>query len=238
MDSKPGSRTWISPITSESHSLLSLSSFLVNRNSLLLLSFIMPLNYFFSAASYCNTTDCDNAGNDKHMSFSDLGLSEWMVRGCDKLGMQSPRPVQRHCIPKVLEGRHVIGIDKTGSGKTAAFALPILQRLGETPFGVFALVLTPTRELAVQLAHQFWILGSSLRLILTVVVGGLDKRIQAKQLVARPNLVIATPERLKILLQDNPEIAPIFAATKVIMIMMNLVNILFLLKIGLDTVPV
>ncbi|RHN61698.1 putative RNA helicase [Medicago truncatula] len=180
MDSKPGSRTWISPITT----------------------------------SYCNTTDCDNAGNDKHMSFSDLGLSEWMVRGCDKLGMQSPRPVQRHCIPKVLEGRHVIGIDKTGSGKTAAFALPILQRLGETPFGVFALVLTPTRELAVQLAHQFWILGSSLRLILTVVVGGLDKRIQAKQLVARPNLVIATPERLKILLQDNPEIAPIFAATK------------------------
>lgn len=198
----------------------------------------MPLNYFFSAASYCNTTDCDNAGNDKHTSFSDLGLSEWMVRGCDKLGMQSPRPVQRHCIPKVLEGRHVIGIDKTGSGKTAAFALPILQRLGETPFGVFALVLTPTRELAVQLAHQFWILGSSLRLILTVVVGGLDKRIQAKQLVARPNLVIATPERLKVLLQDNPEIAPIFAATKVIMIMMNLVNILFLLKIGLDTVPV
>jgi len=94
---------------------------------------------------------------------------------------------------------------------------------GEAPFGVFALVLTPTRELAVQLAHQFWILGYSLHLTLTVVVGGLDNGSQVKRLVTRPHIVIATPQRLKVLLEDNPEIAQIFANTKVIMIMMSFV---------------
>jgi len=170
--------------------------------------------------------DGDRNGNPEAMSFSDLGLSEWMVQHCMKLGLQTPRHVQQHCIPKVLEGRHVVGIDETGSGKTAAFALPILQRLVEhpKPFGlfVFALVLTPTRELAIQLADQFLALGSSLSPRLTVVVGDYDSPSQAKQLVASPHLVIATPERLRVLLLDNPEIATIFATTKVIMIIMNL----------------
>jgi len=140
-----------------------------------------------------------------------------MVQYCKKLGLKTPRPVQQHCIPKVLEGRHVIGIDKTGSGKTAAFVLPILQRLAEhpKPFGVFALVLTPTRELAVQLADQCWGFGSLFHFNLMVVPGGIEISKQAKQLVSRPQLVIATPRRLKVLLQDYPGIAPIFATTKV-----------------------
>lgn len=134
--------------------------------------------------------------------------------------MKKPRRVQQHCIPKVLEGRHVIGIDETGSGKTAAFALPILQRLAEHPFGVFALVVTPTRELAFQLAEQFRALGSSLRLRIAVIVGGMDMLKQTQELVARPHLVIATPGRIKVLLKDSPEIPPVFARTKV----MNLMN--------------
>ncbi|XP_061356438.1 DEAD-box ATP-dependent RNA helicase 36-like [Gastrolobium bilobum] len=147
-------------------------------------------------------------------TFADLGLSEWVVKTCKELGMRKPRPVQSTCIPRVLEGRHVFGIDETGSGKTAAFALPILHRLAEHPFGVFALVVTPTRELAFQLAEQFRALGSSLHPRISVVVGGMDMLKQTKELVARPHLVIATPGRIKLLLQDNPDIPPIFSRTK------------------------
>ncbi|KAK0595767.1 hypothetical protein LWI29_009816 [Acer saccharum] len=81
-------------------------------------------------------------------SFADIGLAEWAVQTCKELGMKKPTAVQSHCIPKILEGRDVLGLAQTGSGKTAAFALPILQRLAEDPYGVLALVVTPTRELA------------------------------------------------------------------------------------------
>lgn len=77
--------------------------------------------------------------------FRALGLNEWLDKVCASLGMRHPTEVQRGCIPAVLAGRNVIGVAHTGSGKTAAFALPILQRLAKNPYGVFALVLTPTR---------------------------------------------------------------------------------------------
>ncbi|KAK7243817.1 hypothetical protein RIF29_38629 [Crotalaria pallida] len=147
-------------------------------------------------------------------TFGDLGLSEWAVKTCKELGMRKPRTVQSRCIPKVLEGRHVLGIDETGSGKTAAFALPILHRLSEHPYGVFALVVTPTRELAFQLAEQFRALGSCLHLRIAVVVGGMDMLKQTKDLVARPHVVIATPGRIKVLLEQNPDIPPVFSRTK------------------------
>ncbi|XP_027342058.1 DEAD-box ATP-dependent RNA helicase 36 [Abrus precatorius] len=146
-------------------------------------------------------------------TFDDLGLAEWAVKTCTELGMRKPRRVQSQCIPRVLDGRHVLGIDETGSGKTAAFALPILHRLAEHPFGVFALVVTPTRELAFQLAEQFRALGSSLHLRIAVVVGGMDMLKQAKELVARPHLVIATPGRIHLLLRDSPDIPPVFSRT-------------------------
>ena len=78
-------------------------------------------------------------------TFRQLGLSEWLDRVCAGLGMREPTAVQRGTIPAVLAGRNVIGVAHTGSGKTAAFALPILQQLARDPYGVFALVLTPTR---------------------------------------------------------------------------------------------
>lgn len=79
-------------------------------------------------------------------TFSSLGLSEWLQRLCKSLGMLQPTEVQTGCIPSILAGRDVIGTAHTGSGKTAAFALPILQQLAQDPFGVYALVLTPTRS--------------------------------------------------------------------------------------------
>lgn len=129
--------------------------------------------------------------------------------------MRKPTPVQSHCIPKILAGRDVLGLAQTGSGKTAAFALPILHRLSKDPFGVFALVVTPTRELAYQLAEQFRALGSCLHLRCVVVVGGMDMLNQAQSLMSRPHVVIATPGRIKVLL-ENPDIPPVFSKTRVI----------------------
>jgi ATP-dependent RNA helicase DDX49/DBP8 len=86
------------------------------------------------------------AGDDEQqVTFRRLGVSDWLCAVLDSLGIKQPTQVQAGCIPAVLAGRNVIGTAQTGSGKTAAFALPILQQLAHDPFGVFALVLTPTR---------------------------------------------------------------------------------------------
>ncbi|PIA55011.1 hypothetical protein AQUCO_00800026v1 [Aquilegia coerulea] len=146
--------------------------------------------------------------------FSELGLAEWLLETCKQLGMKKPTPVQQHCVPQILVGKDVLGLAQTGSGKTAAFALPILHKLAENPYGVFALVITPTRELAYQLAEQFRALGSSLSLRCAVIVGGMDMLNQAQTLMQRPHLVIATPGRIKVLIEQNPEIQQVFKKTK------------------------
>lgn len=148
-------------------------------------------------------------------SFQGLGLAEWLVKTCKELGMKKPTPVQLGCIPPILAGKDVFGLAQTGSGKTAAFALPILQKLAENPYGIHALVMTPTRELAFQIADQFKALGSGVNLRSTVVVGGMDMTTQAKALMQRPHVVIATPGRLRDHLSNDPDMASAFAKTKV-----------------------
>eukprot|EP00882_Tetradesmus_deserticola_P022238 GHRQ01024132.1.p1 GENE.GHRQ01024132.1~~GHRQ01024132.1.p1 ORF type:complete len:205 (+),score=24.30 GHRQ01024132.1:647-1261(+) len=78
-------------------------------------------------------------------SFKELGVSDWLCSVLQSLGIRRPTQVQAGCIPAILAGKDVIGTAQTGSGKTAAFALPILQQLARDPYGIFALVLTPTR---------------------------------------------------------------------------------------------
>ncbi|KAI8926742.1 P-loop containing nucleoside triphosphate hydrolase protein [Entophlyctis helioformis] len=129
-------------------------------------------------------------------SFAQIGLNEWLVDALKALSIRQPTEIQQACIPHILNGRDVIGGAKTGSGKTAAFALPILQKLSEDPFGVFALVLTPTRELAFQIAEQFRVLGTGINLRQSVVVGGLDMMTQAIEMSRKPHVIVATPGRL------------------------------------------
>ncbi|EEB10732.1 DEAD box ATP-dependent RNA helicase, putative [Pediculus humanus corporis] len=128
--------------------------------------------------------------------FEDLNLNKWIVRQCDSFGLTKPTPIQAHCIPKILEGNDCIGCAKTGSGKTLAFALPILQKLSEEPFGIFALVLTPTRELAFQIGEQFLAYGKVINLKLCVISGGMDMVTQGQELSKRPHIVVSTPGRL------------------------------------------
>jgi ATP-dependent RNA helicase DDX49/DBP8 len=136
-------------------------------------------------------------------TFKDLGVAPWLVSALGALGITRPTPVQAACIAPALGGRDVVGAAETGTGKTAAFAVPVLQALAPDPRGVFAVVLTPTRELAFQIAQTFRALGASLALRAEVLVGGVDELAQAAALARRPHVVIATPGRLALLLKRD-----------------------------------
>ncbi|KAI9008171.1 P-loop containing nucleoside triphosphate hydrolase protein [Gaertneriomyces semiglobifer] len=130
------------------------------------------------------------------LTFPDLGVSPWLTQTLHSVGIQKPTEIQRKCIPEILKGRDCVGSAATGSGKTAAFAVPILEKLAQDIYGVFAVVLTPTRELAFQIAEQFRVLGVGINLRVSIVVGGMDMTKQALELCSRPHVIIATPGRL------------------------------------------
>jgi ATP-dependent RNA helicase DDX49/DBP8 len=167
-----------------------------------------------TSAAFVESFLSESGEEENNASFEGLGLAEWLVRTCRELGMKKPTPVQQGCVSQILAGKDVFGLAQTGSGKTAAFALPILQKLAENPYGVYALVLTPTRELAFQISDQFKALGSGMNLRNTVVIGGMDMTAQAKALMQRPHVVIATPGRMRDHLTNDPDIAAVFARTK------------------------
>ncbi|XP_034836563.1 probable ATP-dependent RNA helicase Dbp45A [Maniola hyperantus] len=128
--------------------------------------------------------------------FAELGVKQWLIKQLFTLGIRTPTPIQKGCISQILGGYDCIGAAKTGSGKTFAFALPILQHLAEDPYGIFALVLTPTHELAYQIADQFQILGQQLKLRVCIVTGGTDQLEESLKLSKRPHIVVAMPGRL------------------------------------------
>lgn len=135
--------------------------------------------------------------DEQNLSFRKLGIDERLCEVCDSLEWTKPTKIQCEAIPKALEGRDIIGIAETGSGKTAAFILPILHSLlsGNRP-RLFALILTPTRELAMQIQEQVAALGSGFQIKSAVLVGGMDIMTQSVALAKKPHIVIATPGRL------------------------------------------
>lgn len=129
-------------------------------------------------------------------SFPVLGVPEHLCRTLSALSIVEPTSIQAQSIPAILKGKNVLGIAQTGSGKTAAFALPILHKLSADPYGVFALVLTPTRELAFQIADQISSFGITLKTRVAVVTGGQSMQEQEAELAQKPHFVVATPGRL------------------------------------------
>ena len=135
------------------------------------------------------------------VSFADLGLAEPLLRALDAAKYTVPTPIQARTIPLLLQGRDVLGIAQTGTGKTAAFALPVLQHLAASreraqPRSPRALVLAPTRELAVQIARSFDTYGRGLGLRLGMVIGGLGFGRQIETLNRGVDILVATPGRL------------------------------------------
>ncbi|AKH99353.1 DNA/RNA helicase, superfamily II [Hoeflea sp. IMCC20628] len=141
------------------------------------------------------------------MLFSELGLSKTILDTLDGLRLTTPTPIQVQAIPLVLEGRDVIGLAQTGTGKTAAFALPILHRLAPgkpaAPKKARALILSPTRELSAQIARSVKDYSRKLNMTSTVVVGGVSVRPQIKALASGVDILIATPGRLMDLIEQR-----------------------------------
>ncbi|CAH8362742.1 unnamed protein product [Eruca vesicaria subsp. sativa] len=132
-------------------------------------------------------------------SFMELNLSRPLLRACETLGYKKPTPIQAACIPLALTGRDLCASAITGSGKTAAFALPTLERLLFRPKRVFAtrvLILTPTRELAVQIHSMIQKLAQFTDIKCGLIVGGLSVREQEVVLRSMPDIVVATPGRM------------------------------------------
>jgi len=140
-------------------------------------------------------------------TFADLGVMDPILRAVADEGYTHPTPIQEQSIPVVLEGRDLLGCAQTGTGKTAAFAIPILQLMqggkqaGISPVKV--LVLTPTRELAIQIGESFDTYGKNLQVRNLVIFGGVPQGAQVKALKAGPEVLVATPGRLLDLMGQN-----------------------------------
>ena len=131
------------------------------------------------------------------MNFSQLGLADAQLRVCKSLGYLNPTPIQIKAIPLILTGADVIGCAETGTGKTAAFLLPIIQNLSaQKRPGIRVLVLAPTRELALQIQKNYDELNSLKANKSVLVIGGASIRTQIAELRRKPAIVIATPGRL------------------------------------------
>jgi ATP-dependent RNA helicase RhlE len=129
--------------------------------------------------------------------FDRFGLDETLLRGIRAAGFDSPRPIQFDTIPAGLEGRDVLGLAQTGTGKTAAFALPLLDRLLDAPGkGPRVLVLAPTRELASQITEEIRVLSQYTRVKTVTVYGGVSMSLQVHALRQRPEIVVGCPGRV------------------------------------------
>jgi len=142
------------------------------------------------------------------MKFTDLNLIEPLTSALAQKGYLEPTPIQQQAIPVLLQGRDIFGCAQTGTGKTAAFALPILQLLNErkslsTRKGIKALVLAPTRELALQISENFGEYGANLGMSHAVIFGGVSQFHQVAALKKGVDILIATPGRLLDLMQQG-----------------------------------
>ena len=144
------------------------------------------------------SADIQLVNSDEGVTFASLGVCKELCQSCESVGWKRPSKIQQEVLPVAFSGSDIIGLAETGSGKTGAFALPVLQSLLDRPSRLFALILTPTRELAKQIADQFKALGSSFDLKVCVLIGGnaQDRTSEAMMLGKKPHVVVATPGRL------------------------------------------
>lgn len=146
--------------------------------------------------------------NENTGGFAALGVTGVLLKGVEAAGLTEPKPIQTQAIPHQLEGRDILGIAQTGSGKTAAFSLPILQKiigLGDKRKGktARALILAPTRELAVQIEETIRTVAKQAHISTALILGGVSRLSQIKRMQGGVDVLIATPGRLTDLVREN-----------------------------------
>lgn len=128
--------------------------------------------------------------------FKTLGISEELIRSLSQMGFEEPTPIQAQVIPTLLQGQDLIGQAQTGTGKTAAFGIPLIEKVKKSTAAVQGVVLTPTRELAIQVAEELNKIGQYTNVHALPIYGGQDIQRQIKALQRRPQIIVATPGRL------------------------------------------
>ena len=136
-------------------------------------------------------------------SFEKMKLEKWIKKVIDYLSYKEPTEVQKYVIPQILKNKSVIAISKTGTGKTASFCLPILSELSKDPFGLYAIILEPTRELVLQVEEKLKLFSTGFNLRMCSIIGGEDYTSQLQELDKIPHIIIATPGRLVSFLENN-----------------------------------
>lgn len=128
--------------------------------------------------------------------FNDLDINPVLKQNILNKGFQSPTPIQEKAIPSILEGKDVVGIANTGTGKTAAFLIPSINKISKNPRSERILVIAPTRELADQIEHEAYLLTKNMNLRSLLIVGGANINAQVGRLRSNPQIVVGTPGRL------------------------------------------
>ena len=136
-------------------------------------------------------------------SFEKMKLEKWIKKVINYLSYKEPTEVQKYVIPQILKEKNVIAISKTGTGKTASFCLPILSELSKNPFGLYAIILEPTRELVLQVEEKLKLFSTGFNLRMCSIIGGEDFTTQLNELDKIPHIIIATPGRLVSFLENN-----------------------------------
>ena len=156
-----------------------------------------------NASTRCGAWPLCILENHLNATFEALGLSEATLSAVERMGFSVPTPVQEQAIPLALEGRDVVAAAKTGTGKTAAFSLPMIERIGRSkrPGSPKALIVTPTRELAMQIDAACYTLAKSSNHRVLTVVGGMPYKAQIAKLKRGVDILIATPGRLHDLME-------------------------------------
>ena len=129
-------------------------------------------------------------------TFKELGLSEEIMKAVADMGFEEPSPIQKEAVPIAMQGKDLIGQAQTGTGKTAAFGIPILQRIDTSKPGPQAIVLSPTRELAIQSAEEINHLAQYMNIKTIPIYGGQDIERQFRALKKKTNIIVATPGRV------------------------------------------
>jgi superfamily II DNA/RNA helicase len=132
-----------------------------------------------------------------------MKLEKWIKKVIKYLSYKEPTEVQKYIIPQILNDKSVIAISKTGTGKTASFCLPIISELSKDPFGLYAIILEPTRELVLQVEEKLKLFSTGFNLRMCSIIGGEDYTTQLKELDKIPHIIIATPGRLVSFLENN-----------------------------------
>ncbi|GAW82241.1 DEAD/DEAH box helicase domain containing protein [Plasmodium gonderi] len=149
-------------------------------------------------------------GTPEVITFEELGVESWLIKISKSVQINYPTKIQQLCLPYIMKGNNVIATSETGTGKTICYCWSILQELNKNLFGIFALVLLPTRELVIQVIEQFFLYGFKVGIKAISCIGGFSLIEQRKSVLAKPHIIVGTPGRMSDIINNCEDVRNCF----------------------------